>query len=246
MRTQSCACTPWSHSPDAVRTAVLTGAERAAAHGGSLGRRARTMGRPRLHLRRKTRCVATLAQRVFQAAAPSTEPPSASSHHSYRTALGRHADSRSSVSRPRCARRPVGSALPAVAGARMQLGGQLKALAWGTAALGLGRAVPAVGVGLAVQAVVDRSSARLALAGALLAARRGHSRRRHDAAPDGRHQLDHRRGPRPAAAGPQDGRAGLGADPPGRGRRGGRRLHRRRGEDRLVRRGGLPLRRRRC
>ncbi|MEV0037747.1 ABC transporter ATP-binding protein [Streptomyces sp. NPDC050804] len=51
---------------------------------------------------------------------------------------------------------------------RKQLGGQLKALAWGLVHFtGIGGL--SVGAGLAVQAVVDRSGGRLALAGALIA-----------------------------------------------------------------------------
>ncbi|GAA3185046.1 MULTISPECIES: ABC transporter ATP-binding protein [Streptomyces] len=51
---------------------------------------------------------------------------------------------------------------------RTQLGGQLKALFWGLVHTGAQAAFP-VPVGLAVQAVVDRSGSRLALAGGLLA-----------------------------------------------------------------------------
>ncbi|WP_189422640.1 ABC transporter transmembrane domain-containing protein [Streptomyces griseoviridis] len=51
---------------------------------------------------------------------------------------------------------------------RNQLGGQLKALAWGLLHFASVSALPFC-VGIAVQAVVDRSGARLALAGALLA-----------------------------------------------------------------------------
>jgi ABC-type multidrug transport system fused ATPase/permease subunit len=51
---------------------------------------------------------------------------------------------------------------------RNQLGGQLKSLAWGLLHFGAVCVLPFC-VGLAVQAVVDRSGARLALAGALLA-----------------------------------------------------------------------------
>ncbi|MDG4863688.1 ABC transporter transmembrane domain-containing protein, partial [Streptomyces sp. T-3] len=51
---------------------------------------------------------------------------------------------------------------------RNQLAGQLKALAWGLLHFTSVMALP-YGVGLAVQAVVDRSGARLALAGGLLA-----------------------------------------------------------------------------
>ncbi|MFE4173637.1 ABC transporter transmembrane domain-containing protein [Streptomyces sp. NPDC056909] len=51
---------------------------------------------------------------------------------------------------------------------RKQLGGQLKALAWGLVHFtGIGGL--SVGAGLAVQAVIDRSGGRLALAGALIA-----------------------------------------------------------------------------
>ncbi|MER5886499.1 ABC transporter ATP-binding protein [Streptomyces sp. NPDC001941] len=52
---------------------------------------------------------------------------------------------------------------------RGQLAGQLKATAWGLL-LQLGIAALPLGVGLAVQAVVDRSGTRLAVAGALVAA----------------------------------------------------------------------------
>ncbi|WP_030544223.1 ABC transporter ATP-binding protein [Streptomyces albus] len=51
---------------------------------------------------------------------------------------------------------------------RRQLGGQLKALGWGTLHMASLAAVPLV-VGIAVQAVVDRSGGRLALAGGLIA-----------------------------------------------------------------------------
>ncbi|MCT2591458.1 ABC transporter ATP-binding protein/permease [Streptomyces sp. N2-109] len=51
---------------------------------------------------------------------------------------------------------------------RQQLGGQAKSLAWGTLHLLSVAALP-LAVGLAVQAVVDRSGERLALAGALMA-----------------------------------------------------------------------------
>ena len=120
---------------------------------------------------------------------------------------------------------------------RNQLGGQFKALAWGLLHFVSVSALPFC-VGFAVQAVVDRSGARLALAGGLIVlCGVGHRAGRHHAAPGRGHQLDHRRRTRPAAAGPQDRPAGLRADPAGRGRRGRRRLHRRRREDRLVRRG---------
>ncbi|NJQ00130.1 ABC transporter transmembrane domain-containing protein [Streptomyces zingiberis] len=52
---------------------------------------------------------------------------------------------------------------------RCQLGGQLKSLAWGTAHMSALAAVPLV-VGIAVQAVVDGSGERLALAGGMVAA----------------------------------------------------------------------------
>ncbi|WKX68726.1 ABC transporter ATP-binding protein [Streptomyces sp. XD-27] len=52
--------------------------------------------------------------------------------------------------------------------ARNQLGGQLRALAWGLLHMAAVASFP-IAVGLAVQAVVDRSGARLALAGGLMA-----------------------------------------------------------------------------
>lgn len=129
---------------------------------------------------------------------------------------------------------------------RNQLGGQAKSLVWGlihfVSVAGL-----AYGVGYAVQAVVDRSGTGLAKAeGADRAARHRRRGRRHDAAPHVRHELDHRRRPRPAAAGPQDRDARRRPHPAGRRGRGRRGVHRRRGEDRLVRRGALPLHRRRA
>ena len=119
--------------------------------------------------------------------------------------------------------------------------GQVAAAAWGTLHMAAVASFPAA-VGSAVQAVVDRSGTRLALAGAVImllgaADRAG----RHHAAPHRGDQLDLRRRPRPAAADPQDRRAGRGAHPAGGGRRGGGRLHRRRGEDRLVRGGARAL-----
>lgn len=71
---------------------------------------------------------------------------------------------------------------------------------------------------------------------------RGDRRRRHHAAPHRRHQLDLRGRPGAAPAVAQDPGTGLAAHPAGRGGRGRRGEHRRRREDRLVRRGAGPLR----
>ena len=101
---------------------------------------------------------------------------------------------------------------------RNQLGGQFSALAWGLLHFVAVSGLP-FGVGFAVQAVVDRSGGRLALAGGLMvlcgvAIALGDTH----AAPGRGHQLDHGRRPRPATAGPQDRPAGLGPDTAGRGR----------------------------
>ena len=87
------------------------------------------------------------------------------SNHSNRGLLGRHADSRSSLSDPGEPDVRSGPRFLYWLG-RNQLGGQLKSLAWGLLHQ-CGIAGLPLTVGLAVQAAVDRSGSRLALAGAL-------------------------------------------------------------------------------
>ena len=102
---------------------------------------------------------------------------------------------------------------------RNQLGGQLKALAWGLLHFVVRRrrcrsasASPSRPSSTAPAHGSPSRAALMALAGV------AHRARRHLAAPRRRHQLDHRRRPGAAAARPQDRRAGLRADPAGRRR----------------------------
>ncbi len=158
--------------------------------------------------------------------------------------MRRHADQRSSVSGSRGTRCSLRPALPGVAGAGpTRRAGQEPVL--GTGALRRHRRAAVRGgpgrrrgrTGRRHRAAAGRRTAG--------ADRRRHLGRRRDAPPDRRHQLDHGCRAGAAAARPQDRRAGLRPDPARRGGRSGRGLHRGRGEDRLVRRGGLPLPRRR-